>query len=89
MESCNVGEFATPVRATLGSGSSSQQPFETPDNLIEAACGNSRVITPVTEAALDLLMHRSLQTPPLTITPTTIDTPPGKSHSHVSYTLRP
>jgi hypothetical protein len=87
MESCNVGEFATPVHTTLGSGSSSQQPFETPDNLIEAACGNSRVITPVMEAVLDPLMHKSLQIPLLTIMPTTVDTPPGESHTRVSYTL--
>jgi hypothetical protein len=45
------------------------------------------VITPVMEAALDPLMHKSLQTPLLTIMPTTVDTPPGESHTHVSYTL--
>jgi hypothetical protein len=85
MHSCNAGEFGTPVRGTLGNGSSSQEPFETPENLIEAARGDASVVTPVTEAALDPLMHKSLQTPPLTITPTTIDTLPGESHTHVSY----
>jgi hypothetical protein len=89
MESCNVGEFATPVQGTLGTGYSSQEPFEMPDNLIDAACGDASVVTPVTEAALDPLMHKSLQTPPLTIMPTIVDTPPGESHTHVSYTLSP
>jgi hypothetical protein len=41
MESCNAGVFATPVRVTHGSGLSSQQPFQTLDNLIEDAFGNS------------------------------------------------
>jgi hypothetical protein len=85
MHSCNAGEFGTLVHGTLGNGSSNLQPFETPENLIEAACGDASVVTPVTEAALDPLMHKSLQTPPLTITPTTIDTLPGESHTHVSY----
>jgi hypothetical protein len=89
MESCNVGEFSTPVWGTLGTGYSSQKPFEMPDNLIDATCGDASVITPVTEAVLDLLMHKSLQTPPLTIMPTTVDTPPGESHTHASYTLSP
>jgi hypothetical protein len=87
MESCNAGVFATPVRATHGSGLSSQQPFQTLDNLIEDAFGNSSVITPVMEAVLDPLMHKSLQIPLLTIMPTTVDTPPGESHTRVSYTL--
>jgi hypothetical protein len=38
------------------------------------------------KVALDPLMHKSLQIPPLTITPTTIDTPLGESHTHVSVT---
>jgi hypothetical protein len=67
---------------------SSQEPFQTPDNLIEDAFGNASVITPVTEAVLDPLMHKTLQTPPLTITPMTVDTPPGESHAHLSNTLR-
>jgi hypothetical protein len=89
IESCNVGEFATMVWGTLGTGSSSQQPFKTPENLIDAACGYASVFTSVTEAALDPLMHKLPQTPPLTITPTTVDTPPGESHTHVSYTWSP
>jgi hypothetical protein len=88
MDSCNTGAIATPVRVTHGSGPSSQKPFQTPNNLIDNAFGNASVITPVTEAVLDLLMHKSLQTPPLTITPTTVDTSPCESHTHVSDTLR-
>jgi hypothetical protein len=48
MESCNVGEFATQVRGALGTRSSSQQPFGTLENLIDAACGDASVTTPVT-----------------------------------------
>jgi hypothetical protein len=62
MHSCNAGEFGTPVRGTLGNGSSSQQPFETPENLIVAACGDACVVTPVMESALDRIsrcrLHR-------------------------------
>jgi hypothetical protein len=88
MDSCNTGAIATPERATHGSGPSSQEPFQTLNNQIDDAFGNASVITLVTEAALDPLMHKSLQTPPLTITPTTVDTPPGESQTHVSKTLR-
>jgi hypothetical protein len=88
MDSCNTGAIATPVRAMHGSGPSSQEPFQTLNNLINDAFGNESVITPVMEAALYPLMHKSLHTPPLTITPTMVDTPPSESHTHVNNTLR-
>jgi hypothetical protein len=86
MDSCNTVVFSTLVRLTHAIASSSREPFQTPDNLIEDAFRNASVITP--EVALDPLMHKTLQTPPLTITPTTVDTPPSESHTHVSNTLR-
>jgi hypothetical protein len=41
------------------------------------------------QVLLHRLLHKSLQTPPLTITPTTVDTPPSERYTHVSYTLSP
>jgi hypothetical protein len=42
------------------------------------------IVTPVMQAGLDPLMRTTLQTPPLSITPTFIDTPTGESYTHVS-----
>jgi hypothetical protein len=42
------------------------------------------VVTPVTQAMEDPLMRPVLQTPPLSITPTGIETPPSESYTHVS-----
>jgi hypothetical protein len=88
MDSCNTGAIATSVWATHGSGPSSQEPFQTSNNLIDDAFRNASVITLITEVVLDPLMHKSLQIPPLTITPTTVDTPPGERQTHVSDTLK-
>jgi hypothetical protein len=38
---------------------------------------------PVMQAGLDPSMRPALQTPLLSITPTTVDTPPGESYTHV------
>jgi hypothetical protein len=40
------------------------------------------VVTPVTQAMEDPLMRPALQTPPLSITPTGIETPPSESYTH-------
>jgi hypothetical protein len=64
MEDCNEVEFDTPLHTPIGNGSSTSHTFQTPSNLIEAACRNSSGVTPVMQAALDPLMHKSLQTPP-------------------------
>jgi hypothetical protein len=42
------------------------------------------IITPVTEAALDPLLHSSIITPPVAVTPSAIETPTDESYTHVS-----
>jgi hypothetical protein len=45
------------------------------------------VVTPVTQADIDPLMRPALQTPPLSITPTCVDTPPVEKYTHVSMSI--
>jgi hypothetical protein len=42
------------------------------------------IVTPVTEAALDPLLHSSIITPPVAVTPSVIETPTDESYTHVS-----
>ena len=48
---------------------------------------DSSVITPVTQAALDPLLHKSVLTPPVAISPTAIETPPQETYIHVSILM--
>jgi hypothetical protein len=56
MDGCNVVEFGTPSRTPIANESSTPHTFQTPDNVNEAAFGNSSGVTPVRQAALDPLM---------------------------------
>jgi hypothetical protein len=65
--------------------SSTRRLFSTPvipDDDIDFVIQN--VVTPVTQAAMDPLMQPALQTPPLSITPIGVDTPPVEKYTHVS-----
>jgi hypothetical protein len=79
MASCNEIMDRSPVRM-----SSTYRLFSTSvvhDDDLGFAVQN--FVTPVTQAGLDPLMREVLQTPPLSITPTGVETPPGESYTHV------
>jgi hypothetical protein len=80
IDRCNEQMDKSPVGM-----SSTRRLFSTPvvpDDDLGSAVQN--IVTPVTQAGLDPLMHAALQTPPLSITPTCVETPPGESYTHVS-----
>jgi hypothetical protein len=80
MANCNEQHDNSPVRR-----SSTSRLFSTPiipDDDLGSMVQN--VVTPVTQAAMDPLMWPALQTPPLSITPIGIETPPVESYTHVS-----
>jgi hypothetical protein len=80
MVSCNEQMDKLPVRM-----SSTRRLFSTPvvpDDDSGSAIQN--IVTPVMQAGLDPLMRAALQTPPLSITPTGVETPLGESYTHVS-----
>jgi hypothetical protein len=56
----------------------------TPRTPIEGTSDASHVVTPVTQAALDPLMHSSTLNGPQGISPSVIEIPPTKSYTHVS-----
>jgi hypothetical protein len=56
----------------------------TPRTPTERFQETSQVVTPVTQASMDPLLHASTMTPPVSISPSTMDTPPGESHIHVN-----
>jgi hypothetical protein len=47
-------------------------------------CSALRLLLMMMQAGLDPLMRTTLQTPPLSIAPTFVDTPTGESYTHVS-----
>jgi hypothetical protein len=53
-----------------------------PDDDLGSAVQN--IVTPVMQVGLDPLMRVALQTPPLLITLTSIETPSGESYTHVT-----
>jgi hypothetical protein len=74
----------SPVLASVVLGMSTPRLVGTPDVGSDGSHGTRDVVTPVTQAALDPLMHTALQTPPLSITPTGIGTPPEECCCHIS-----
>jgi hypothetical protein len=72
-----------PVLTLAGIGSSTSRLYGTLDDVGDGGHGTRSVVTPVTQAALDPLMRKSLQTPWLSITPMTIETPPSGSYCQV------
>jgi hypothetical protein len=55
-----------------------------PITLSEHAKEGMRIIMPVTEDALDPLLHSSIITPPVVVAPSAIETPTDESYTHVS-----
>jgi hypothetical protein len=56
----------------------------TPRTPGEGTSNESHIVTPVTQAALDPLMHTSMLNRPDYISPSVIETPLTKSYIHVS-----
>jgi hypothetical protein len=56
----------------------------TPRSPVDVGSVQMNVVTPVTQAALDPLMHTSIITPPVIVSPVTIETPPVVLHTHMS-----
>jgi hypothetical protein len=80
MERCNEQMDRSPIQMSL-----THRLFSTPvvpDDDSGSAVQN--IVTPVTQVGLDPLMRTALQTPPLSIKPTCVETPPGESYTHVS-----
>jgi hypothetical protein len=50
----------------------------------ERANEGTCIITPVTQAALDFLLHSSIITPPVAVSPNAIEAPIEESYTHVS-----
>jgi hypothetical protein len=79
MDSCSELVDRSPVRT-----SSTHRLFSTPYVVDDGGHATQSIVTPVTQAALDPLVRPALQTPPLSITPTSIETPPDERYTHIS-----
>jgi hypothetical protein len=79
MGTCGDNAYASPDATAMG-----QEGTLMPNNLFRVGLEESTVVTPVSRAALDPLMHKTLQPPPLIISPTAYETPPKESFFHVS-----
>jgi hypothetical protein len=79
MDGCDEHDNRSPMRM-----SSMRRLFSTPVVVNDAEHANQSIVTPVTQAGLDPLMRPALQTPPLSITPTIVETPLVGSFTHVS-----
>jgi hypothetical protein len=64
--------------------SSTRRLFSTSVVVDDAEHAIPSIVTSVAQAGLDPLMHPALQIPPLSIKPTTVETPPVESFTHVS-----
>jgi hypothetical protein len=51
---------------------------------VDAAGGVSDAVTPVTQSSMDPLMRTTTLGPPLSISPSVVDTPPMETHIHMS-----
>jgi hypothetical protein len=76
---CSNARSGTPNRALALVGIE-----HSPITPSEHAKEGASIITPVTEAALDPLLHSSIITLPVVVTPSTIETPTNESYTHVS-----
>jgi hypothetical protein len=56
----------------------------TPRTPIEGTSDASHAVTPITQAALDPLMHTPALNGPQGVSPSVIETPPAESYTHVS-----
>jgi hypothetical protein len=73
-----MASCSEPVDRSLVRMSSTRRLFSAPVVLDDdSGSAVQSIVTLVTQAGLDLMMRVALQTPPLSITPTSIETPPG------------
>jgi hypothetical protein len=56
----------------------------TPRTPIEGTSDASHIVMPVTQVALDPMMHTTMLNRPQGVSPSAIETPPNKSYTHVS-----
>jgi hypothetical protein len=86
MEAVNGPEFGSPNSVVLPSVTSSSC-LGTPKTAAVLERDESDVITPVTQASFDPLMHTSVVTPHVSISPSVLVTPTEEIHTHVSILL--
>jgi hypothetical protein len=79
MDGGNGSGCNSPGRCIVTPGS-----FSTPMSPVDVGSVQGNAVTPVTQSALGPLMHTSVITPQVTISPLAIETPPAVLHTHVS-----
>jgi hypothetical protein len=84
MESGNESECGSPGHCIVASASNTTTSVSMPRTPVDVRSTQMNVVTPVTQMELDLLMHTYVITPPVTISPASIETPPIVLYTHVS-----
>jgi hypothetical protein len=84
MEGGNGSRCKSPGHCIVVSATEAAATASTPRSPVDVGSVQMNVVTPVTQAALDPLMHTSVITPPVTVSPVAIETHPVVLHTHVS-----